>query len=344
MRSRWGVAWLGVVWCLASVVGGCGGSDQDASELPSGVAARVGNEVVRESAVRAQLDRDYRVRGGSVASYGPPDYRACVADKRASGLRGQANLQSACRAEYDIDHAQAVDLLVHETLLEREARRRGIDPARVVAAAVADSNRRLAKFRLKKKLDPDAVFRVQAQTTRLGTAIPLTEREIRDYARANADTFLESELRKVNILQTQKKADATAGVRALKHTVPWPQVQNRYGLKPFTLYWSGTRTIAKYSAPHDGFGRSLFSTRPHHILGPIRTLNGWFVFEVLTITPPRHKGGLSPHAHDSAADTIRQKKLDTSLYNHYAKHTTCATTYQIPEAPHCNWKTRKPPT
>jgi hypothetical protein len=298
--------------------------------------------VIRESAVRAQQQTIYTPRGGTIAAYGPPDYQACVAEKREANPEDQGDLRGVCKAEYDLAHAQTVDLLVHEKLLEREARRRGIDPARVVAAAVADSNRRLAKLPGTHRLAPDAALRVQAQTTKLGAIIPVTEDEIVAYARANADTFLESETRRVQVLQTIKKADAAAGVRALKHTAPWKQVQNRYGVKPFTLYWTGTHTIAQNSTPHDAFGRSLFSTRPHHVLGPIDTLNGWFVFEVFAITPPPHKRGLSPQAHDNVVYTIRQKKLETSLYNHYTNQTTCAKPYQLPEAPHCNWHTQPP--
>ena len=337
MKPMWRILGFSFVCMAIGGLGACGGSDDDDQELPRGVAARVGNQLVREAAVRAELQEKYAVQGGTVASYGPPGYRACLADKRRLGLGGDGRqkLRSGCKTEYEIARAEAVDVLVQARLLEREAKRHGIDPERVLQLATAKADRLVARIPGAEAIgDRGPTFRVQTHTAKLGAAMPVTEQEIQEYARANFDVFLRTERREVRVLQTAKQAEALAGGRALRRGASWEQIQGRYGAKPFAQGWTGTHVVAESSAPHDAFGRTLFSTQPHRLLGPIHTLNGWFVFEVLDVIPVRGKA-LSPEAHDAVAEWLRERKLEALLRKHYAGQTECAKAYNLAEAPHC---------
>jgi hypothetical protein len=267
-------------------------------------------------------------RGGTPKSFGPPDYPACAKLKRAATSDTAADIHRQCSYEWEAARAQAVSTLVRAEQLKREARRRGIDPTRAVARALAELNRqsraRLPRARPIKA--PTIDFANGVLRDRVVAALPLTEAEIQGHARANAEVFLTSESRRAHILQASTELEADKARHELDRTASWTAVQDRYGVKPFNLHWTGTQVVKESLAPHDAFGRSLFATRPHRLLGPIRTLNGYFLFEVIDIRPAP-KPLLTSQAHTNVAAYLRQQRLEQVLYDHYAKITTCSPKY-----------------
>ncbi len=175
---------------------------------------------------------------------------------------------------------------------------------------------------------------MEIQTEALLKTMPVTEAEILAHGRANPDVFKDPETRIVEIIQALTKHDAVEARRKLKARMGWPEAQQLYGVKPFNLYWTGTRTLKENTAPHDAFGQGLFTSRRHKIVGPIHTLNGWFVFEVLKIIPPHFKG-LPPKSRINIRDMLQAIKLDGVLHRGYDSITHCAQQYQLPEAPEC---------
>ena len=332
-RSTFGLA----VACVLVLCGGCGGSASD-EDLSAGVAAKVGDEVIPESAVRRQLNAFYAVRRTTAKASAPPAYAGCMAGKReAQTGDSEQTMRRQCRIEYELARAQRVNALVHSEWLTREARRRGLNPRRVVEKALARANAlRVNTFGSEPMLDSQKLaLRIEALNAKLLAVVPLAEAEIKEYAQANADVFLEAEKRVAQVLQTMSKAKAERAVDQLHRGATWLYVQNRYGVKPFSTHWTGRQTVAKNTAPHDAFGRTLFSAKPKTIVGPIRTLNGWFVLEVLTVKPPRHPG-LSPQARSHIVAALRVEKLGQALRRRYVDRTRCAARYAIPEAPDCS--------
>ncbi len=327
-------AWLGIG------LGGCGGGDDDGVSLPAGVAARVGGAEVRDAAVRSRMDADYKLQGGSIKTFGPPDYPACVAAKKIAKRPGESaeDIQGQCEFEFDIARARAVDDLVHEQWVAREARRRGISAAGSPAERALRRGFKLAA-RVQAEPGPEmrgAVERVRARALydKLLAAMPVSEAEVLEHARSNNELFLPTEVRRLQILQTLSPASAKQARRQLDQGESWSAVQDRYGLRPFAQHWTGTHTVKKATAPHDAFGRSMFSARPREVVGPIKSLNGWFVFEVLEIRPPARRG-MSRSAHDVVVDTLRSRKLAQTLKARYGRRTVCDERYSIPEAPTC---------
>jgi hypothetical protein len=325
-----------MVLCISLSMGGCSDDDRKADELPDGIAAKVGDTLIRESAVRAQLDITYAPRQGDAQSFGPPDYRACVATKGKPESQAQArDLRRQCAFEYKVDRAQVVNTLVRSEWLKREARRLGIDLDRIVKKAIDGINRPWARATGKKKVaDDDLTIRAQIESEALLKATPVTELEIAEYGRANADVFHDSETRVVRVLQTRMKAAVVKARKELKDGASWSEVQNRYGVKPFGEHWSGTQVVKEANSPHDAFGRTMFSIAKHRLAGPIHTLNGWFLLEVDKIKPPRYRT-LSPQAHGIVSHRVRELKLYGGLHKRYARRTVCAAEYRVPEAPQC---------
>jgi hypothetical protein len=340
-----GRRYLGVllVCSLVASLSGCGGDDGGSDGLPAGVVARVGDKVIREQAVAAQLRRAYEARGGTPKSFGPPDYLACAKLKRnLNPGYTLKDIHRQCKYEYQNTRAAALSTLVRSEHLKREARRRGIDAngeiAKALARAYDYARRRLTGAQLRVLLStrsiqrPDVESKSNVLRERLLAAMPLTESEIQGHAAANAEVFLESESRQAQILQIKTKPSALKARQQLDDHVAWIKVQDRYALEPIPGRWTGTLTIEKTSAPGDAFGRALFSAKSHEIIGPLRTLNGWFIFKVLKIRPARHQG-LTHRARQHVASYMRLQKLEQVLYDHYAKITKCDPKYQTPSTP-----------
>jgi hypothetical protein len=330
-----------VVACpLMLVAGGCGGDggDEASSTLPAGVAAKVDNTVIREPAVQAQMAATrYERSNEKLRSYGPPDYPACVKAKRALNRPGETekSIRAQCKFEYEVGRAQAVNTLLRAQWLSREIKRRGLSSDEIIQKASARAMKFWAKAPGKAPdFSKDLSFVMEAQYQALSTATPATEKEIQEYGAANAEVYYQGEDRRAQIAQNTTKAQATKARQALDRGMSWPEVQKRYALKPVPGRWTGHLTVTEHTIPSDAFGRAVFSARQGQVIGPVHTINGWFVFEVTKINPPRYKR-LSPQAHYTVETNVRAQKLEAILNRRYAQLSSCAKKYIIPEAPNC---------
>ena len=303
----------------------------------------MGDRKISEAAVRAQLRYYFKERRSSLAASGPPRYEGCVKAKRAAGAPdGENALRRACRAEYDLARVQELSALVHAEWLRRELHRRGFDPNRELQRGVDRAKRlfiRAAKApRAVSAFLPDKhnlAFQTETMSSKLSALIPLTAREVESYGRQNSDLYYGSEVRVAQILQTTSKVKALKGLSELKHGSSWKRVQNRYGLRPIQQYWTGKERVYKSAAPHNAFGRTLFSVEPHKLVGPVQSLDGWFLMEVLDVRPPRHRN-LSPETRRHIVTLLRGQKLGKILFDHYADKTRCAKVYKTANTPECS--------
>lgn len=325
-RSRARLVFL--TCALIAGAGGCGGDDEQG--LPADAAATVGARTIPESAVDGYL------RATSSAAYGPPRFSGCVSALRTADP--SYNRQSAlrqCRIEYATRRAQAVGMLIRAQWLDRESTRRKLDARRALAQAASraealgagGSDGAAPSGR-------DVGFRVAVLTEQLTALMPVNKAEVERYGKANANVYYGSERRRANVLQTTSKAKAARARAQLEHGAAWATVQGRFGVRPFDRHWTGLKTVAKRNAPEDDFGRRLFASKPQQLTGPIRTLNGWFLFELIDVQRPRYPG-LSPQAYRHVLAALRAKKLDRLLQSRYAAQTTCAARYRTPEALPC---------
>lgn len=318
--------WLVLLACaLGAGAGGCGGDDEQS--FPADAAATVGTQAIPESAVDGYL----RATSGNVAGYGPPSFSACVSARRAADASySEQSALRQCRIEYAIRRAQAVGMLIRAQWLDRESARRKLDTRQLLARAA----HRAGVDASDRSSGADVAFRVGVLTEKLTALMPVSEAEIERYGKANANVYYGSEQRKANVLQTTTKAKAARARAELERGAAWATVQARYGVRPFDRHWTGLKTVAKRNAPEDDFGRHLFASKPRQLTGPINTLNGWFLFELIGVQRPRYPG-LSPQTRQHVLTTVRAKKLDRLLQTRYAAQTECAPRYRTPEAAPC---------
>jgi hypothetical protein len=325
---------VSLFFILGALFVGCGGGGDSGEEgLPVGVAARLGGESIRESAVNRRMNATYELHDGSVKSFGPPHYRSCIAGLGPQDSHPAKQAIRQCKVRFDIARAQAVDSLLEAEWLTREAKRRGLDTDSQVKLALRRTER-IASLTGSdtpfEDSDPAFQARVAAQYRRLLETMHVTEQEIIDYAGANSDVYLDSETRVAQVVHTTTKQKALQARKELKTGESWMHVRNRYDVNPSPV----PLTVEEANRPEDAFGRALFLSKSGQLIGPIRTLSGWYIFEITKVRPPRHRG-LTRQAHATVASTIRSHKLAGVLNRRYGPQTTCATRYQVPEAPRC---------
>lgn len=300
--------------CLALVLGlaGCGGDDDD--EPPRAeAAATIGGRVITQTAVDRSIDALFPHEGGYSNAFGPPAYPRCVRIKRETQASSSAaDAKRQCKLEFGIIRAQALSYLVRADWVRRESER----------LHLAGSNRGTIRERVDRRL------------SRLQAAIPVSATEIARYGQANSMVYADSERRVVDILQTRGRARALRARAELRDGRPWAQVVHRFGTRPLGRTFNGRHGISETNAPHDAFGRGVFEARVGELKGPVKTLNGLFLFQVLRIS---HAGSdrLPAKARNTILHALQQQQLEDRLHDRYAAVTTCAKRYRVPEVPQC---------
>lgn len=293
-----------VLLCLA----GCGGND----EPSSAAAARIGDRVITEADVDRSVDALFPHDGGYSKAFGPPAYSACVRAKReAQGSSATAALRE-CKLEFGVLRAQTLSYLLRAEWARRETRR----------LHLADRGRGSLRERTDRRLD------------RLQAAISVSEGDILRYAKDNSTVYADSERRIVDVLQTRGRERALRARAELAAGRPWPQVVARHGTRPLRRTFNGRHEIRQASAPNDAFGRAMFSARIGTLTGPIRTLNGQFLFEVRQVSHAA-SDRLSATTRTTIRHALQSEQLADRLHARYAAETSCARRYRLPEVPQC---------
>jgi foldase protein PrsA len=340
MRS---LSWLALGFCAFAGTLAMGCSDERAGDgegLSQGAVATVGDAVISDAAVKRQVDAEFSTVGGTAKSWGPPRYQGCIAAQRQTRAgKTTSALRRVCAIEFTNARARATSMLIQAEWLDREVRRRGLETQAKLRAVLARQHESFPPAFLRRlrrtEGNLDLRVRMDLQQKMLLASMPVTETEIREYGQANSEIFLDSERRMVNVIQAEARRQVVAARAELERGEPWRRVMDRYGIKPFADHWTMRGGwLRKTAAPHDAFGRSVFSARKGQLIGPINTLNGWFVFTVLKVNQPKTKG-LSERNRATVEFTLQDKKLRTILHKRYASRTTCVEDLRIPEAPEC---------
>ena len=299
-------------------------SDEDGDDQPqrpqSSVAATVGDRTIAEAEVTRSIDVLLPHRGGYVRAFGPPAYRMCRHNKRvqadATHDLGAREILAECKLEFGIAKAQALSFLLRAEWLTREASRRGLKPSRY--------DERLTSLRARSDDQQQVLLR----------RIAVSDQQVQRYGENNDVVYGQPEQRIVRIVQTSSSNLARQARTLIKEEGDWRQAVDRYAVRPLSRTWSGTHRVRASTAPQDAFGRGMFAARPGQLRGPVKTLNGWFVYEVVRVADPG-SDRLSPQARRTILSTLRTERLSKTLHTRYAADTDCARKYRIPEVPEC---------
>jgi len=302
---------LGAFFVLATALAACG------DDVPEGAVAQVDGESIE----RTEFDRWMKVAaistqgaaaGGDSAKVSvpvPPDFTACVANKRTTAPKapkGQprptdAQFKMQCKQEYEGLRDQVLQFLISAEWIQGEAADQGV---RVSAKQVDDELAKTKKQSFPKEADfqkflkesgmtlADIKFRVRLDTlsTKLRDKVTkgedkVTNAEIRRYYDKNKQRFSQPERRDLRIVLTKSKANADRAKAQLAAGGSWKAVTRRFSTDEASKAQGGTLLAVAKGQQERSFDAAVFRTPARRLSGPVKTVLGYYVFQVQKVIP-----------------------------------------------------------
>src|SRR3954447_2798204 len=239
---------LGAFFVPAAIFAGCGG-------VPGDAVATVDGTTIQKDDFDHWLTVAAKSGGqGGAAAPKPPDYAACVNQKRKTTpkpAKGQpkvtdAQLKAQCKQEYDSLRDQVLQLLISFQWIEGEAKAQGIKVSDKEVQASFDKQKKQAfpkeadfqKF-LKDSGQSEADIlkrvRLDALSNKIRTKVTkgkdkVTDAQIAAFYAKNKQRFAQPERRDLRIVLTKKEAEAAKAKKELENGQPWAKVAKKYSI------------------------------------------------------------------------------------------------------------------
>ena len=353
-----------VVLC-AVLLAGCG----DQAGVPGSAVATVDGEAIGRRAFDHWLAVAAKSSGRPGAQVPkPPDYVACVAQKRKAQPAGdgakvaEGELRQQCKQEYGALRDQVLQLLVSSRWLEGEARDRGIT---VGDAEVAEAFERQRKLSFPEDADFQAFLEHSGQTEQdirtrvrldlLSTKIReqvtkaegnVTDEQIADYYRKSKAQFAKPARRDLRIVLTKTRANAERAMSTLAAGDSWSSVAAGYSIDETSKSQGGRLAEVAAGQQEKALDDAVFKTRPGRIAGPVKTRAGYYVFEVTNVMRAAQQTleQATPAIRQLLLSQSRQEKLDDfteRFRDKWKARTECREGYATPD---CSNGPRATPT
>ena len=219
--------------------------------------------------------------------------------------------------------------LIRSTWLEAEGKRLGVKVDPKDAQAAFDKARKQAfpkttdyvKFlKTSGQTEADLVYRQSVQlleqkiTQKIQNgAKKVTDADVQAYFNKNKDKqFTQPATRDLLMVLTQSEAKAKEAKNALDAGNSWVRVVADYSTDPTTKDADGVlKNVTEGTNPNKAFERAVFSAKKGDIVGPIKTADGYYVFEVTKSTP--RKESAFKDVKDSIRSIITQQRSQDAL-------------------------------
>jgi foldase protein PrsA len=332
----------------------CGG-------VPGNAVAEVDGESVEKSQFDSWMTVAAKAGGqGSGTVPEPPEYTACVADKRkaqpkpANGQKpvGDSELKDQCKQEYDAIRDRVMQLLVNAEWIEGEAAEQGVtvsdaEVRKAFETQKAQNFPKEADYKnfLKQSGQTEEQLLAQVRTGELARKISekvvegkdkVTDAEIAAYYEKNKARYSQPETRDAHVVLARTEKRAEQAKRALEDGDSWKSVANRYSVDEASKQQGGALTGVAEGTQDKGLDSALFGARKGQIVGPVKTSFGYYVLEVDAINKA------SQQSLEDSKETIRQALIEekrqkalTSFVADYEKRwrskTECRDGFKVPE-------------
>jgi len=299
---------LGAFFVAAIAVAGCGDS------VPGNAVARVDDA----SITRVDFNRWFGVAAasnpaGGKAGYVPPNFTACVANKRKTApkpAKGQpattdVQFKSQCKQEYESLRDQVLQFLILEKWVTGEAGQQGIKVSAkendaAYTKAVKEAFPKEADFQKFLKDSgmtvADARFQITFNTiyTKLREQAikgseKVTTKSISAFYKKNKSRFAQPETRDIRFALMKTKSRADAAKKALEDGDSWTAVAKRYSIDDASKGQGGKLLGVAKGSQEKAFDTALFAAKKGELSGPIKVQFGYYVFQVQKVTPAKQQ-------------------------------------------------------
>ena len=338
----------------AAVAAGCGG-------VPGDAVATVDGNTIDKTQFTHWMNVAARTSGQPNAKApDPPDYAACIADKRKTApkpAKGQpkttdAQLKTQCKQQYEGLRNQVLQLLVTFQWIQGEANDLGV---KVTDAEVKKSFEQQKKQSFPKDADYQKFLKTSGQTNEdilQRVKLDLLSNKIRDkvtkgkdkvsnaqiaaYYNKNKARFAQPEQRELRIVLTKDKAKAEQAKKALDGGDSWKTVAKKYSIDTQSKSQGGKLPPVSKGQQEKALDDAIFKAKKGQLVGPVKTQFGYYVFEVGKVTPASQQTlqQATPTIKQLLAAQNQQKALDAFVKKFRDKwkgKTECRDGYKTPD-------------
>jgi parvulin-like peptidyl-prolyl isomerase len=338
----------------AALVAGCGGVPGDAVATVDGTSIDK-NEFSHWMNVAARTSGQPNAKAPD-----PPDYAACVAQKRKTApkpAKGQpkttdAQLKTQCKQEYEGLRNQVLQLLVSFQWIQGEADDLGV---KVSDAEVKKSFDQQKKQSFPKDADYQKFLKTSGQTNEdimqrvrldlLSNKIrdkvtkgkdKVTDAQVKAYYDKNKARFAQPEQRELRIVLTKGKEKADQAKAALENGDSWKTVASKYSVDTQSKKEGGKLPPVSKGQQEKALDDAIFKAKKGELVGPVKTQFGYYVFDVGKITPASQQSlqQATPTIKQLLAAQNQQKALDAFVKKFRDKwkgKTECREGYKTPD-------------
>jgi foldase protein PrsA len=338
----------------AAVAAGCGG-------VPGDAVATVDGNTIDKTQFTHWMNVAARTSGQPNAKApDPPDYAACIADKRKTApkpAKGQpkttdAQLKTQCKQQYEGLRNQVLQLLVTFQWIQGEANDLGV---KVTDAEVKKSFEQQKKQSFPKDADYQKFLKTSGQTNEdilQRVKLDLLSNKIRDkvtkgkdkvsnaqiaaYYNKNKARFAQPEQRELRIVLTKDKAKAEQAKKALDGGDSWKTVAKKYSIDTQSKSQGGKLPPVSKGQQEKALDDAIFKAKKGQLVGPVKTQFGYYVFEVGKVTPASQQTlqQATPTIKQLLAAQNQQKALDAfakKFRDKWKGKTECREGYKTPD-------------
>src|SRR4051812_43034079 len=360
-HARRALAASALLGLLALVVASCGGG------VPQNGVATVGDEVITKKEYNhwltaAAKGQAAQAPGGAAAVPDAPDFTKCIAAKKkmptpkGTPQPKDTDLKKQCQQEYDALRQQVMQFLISAEWIQQEADSRGIKTSdKEVRKEFEDQKKQSfpkekdyqSFLKTSGQTEADLLFRVrldvlsnQVRQKIVEGKGKVTDQEVTNYYNKNKSRFATPETRDLNVVLTEKEADAKKAKAELDKGKSFKEVAKKYSIDEASKSQGGKLPAVAKGQQEKALDQAVFKAEKGKITGPVKTQFGYYVFEVTKIKKA------SQQTLEESKESIRaqlksqkeQKALDKfvkSFQDKYRKKTECGDDYKKGLAEQC---------
>ena len=246
--------------------------------------------------------------GGKAVVPEPPDFKECIAHLQATTptVKGQpaptqAQLKTQCEQQYKALQQEVLGFLISTAWVLGEAESLGVKvsdkevhkrfeeirsqqfpKAAEFQKFLASSGQTVSDLLLRVKSNLIAQ-KVQQQIIKRKANI--THAQIAQYYNENSQRFGQSEKRNLKIILTKTEEAAKKAKQEIESGKSWATVAKSTSIDPTTKASGGVLVGVVKGQEEKSLDSAIFSAQKNVVQGPIKTVFGYYIFEVTSTTP-----------------------------------------------------------
>ena len=351
MKVRRSILALGAFFVLAAVVAGCGSGTPGNS-----VADVAGNPITTQAFnhwmfVAAKSQAAQSPGQPVIVPNDPPNFNNCInqARKEIPSLAKTATktLRTDCKQLFTSLSSQVMDFLIKAYWYQADANKLGVK--------VTDAEVQKAFDKAKNQQFPNgkgysAFLSQTGQTTqdilyrfRINTIVQklaakhnktITQADIQNYYNSHSSQFGTQESRNIRVVLAKTQADAQAAKAALAKGQSWATVAKKYSNDPTTKNTGGLLNGVTKQQADPALASVAFSAPLNKVMGPVKGQFGYYVFDVIKVTPATHQSlaqasTLIRQQLTSQQTQNAQSAVDNKAKKDWLSQTTCRGPYAM---------------